>query len=101
MLSDRTLQSQHNGGNKMMDWYDHGGMNGSWMIFMGIFWVIIIGLGFWFVTRLTQRDKTNGSKETPRQILDRRFASGEIDASEYAKARRLIDGHSIESDKIQ
>jgi len=85
----------------MMDWYDHGGMNGSWMVFMGIFWLLIIGLGIWFVTRLTQRDKTSGSKETPRQILDRRFAEGEIDANDYAKARRLIEGHSIDSDKIQ
>ena len=101
MLLARILQSQRNGGIKMMDWYDQGGMNGSWMVFMWIFWVVIIGLGIWFVTRLTQRDKTSGSKETPRQILDRRFASGEIDASDYAKARRLIDGHSIDSDKIQ
>ena len=84
-----------------MDWYDNTGMNGNWMIFMGIFWVIVIGLGIWFVTRLTQRDKKSENKETPRQILDRRFASGEIDANDYAKARRLIDGHSIESDKLQ
>lgn len=98
MLLERTLQLQRNGGIKMMDWYDHGGMNGGWMVFMWIFWVIIIGLGIWFVTRLTQRDKTRGVQETPRQILDRRFAAGEIDASDYAKARRLIDGHSIDSD---
>ena len=83
-----------------MNWYDNGGMNGSWMIFMGLFWVIIIALGVWFVTRLTQGDRTSGQQETPRQILDRRFALGEIDASDYAKTRRLIDGHSIESDKI-
>lgn len=101
MLSKRTLQSQRNGGIKMMDWYDQGGMNGGWMVFMWIFWVIIIGLGIWFVTRLTQRDITSVGKETPRQILDRRFASGEIDEGDYAKARRLIDGHSIDSDKIQ
>jgi len=83
-----------------MNWYDNGGMNGSWMIFMGLFWVIIIALGVWFVTRLTQGDRTSRQQETPRQILDRRFALGEIDASDYAKTRRLIDGHSIESDKI-
>jgi len=46
----------------MMDWYDQGGMNGSWMVFMWIFWVIIIGLGIWFVTRLTQGDKTSISR---------------------------------------
>lgn len=85
----------------MMNWYDNGGMGGSWMIFMGLFWIIIIALGVWFVTRLTQGDRASGQQETPRQILDRRFALGEIDASDYAKTRRLIDGHSIESDKIQ
>ena len=30
--------------------------------------------------------------ETPVQILDRRFASGEIDAEEYKRARDLIGG---------
>ncbi|HEY2598680.1 MAG TPA: SHOCT domain-containing protein [Candidatus Dormibacteraeota bacterium] len=33
-----------------------------------------------------------GMRETPLQILDRRFAAGEIDAEEYKRARDLLTG---------
>jgi putative membrane protein len=33
-----------------------------------------------------------GARETPLQILDRRFAAGEIDAEEYKRARDLLSG---------
>lgn len=85
----------------MMNWYrgdGYGWMDGGGMLLMGLFWILIIGLGIWLVTFLTRRDKSMHSPkdETPRQILDRRFASGEIDAAAYAQARRLIDGHAPE-----
>lgn len=85
----------------MMNWFDNNGMSGGSMVFMSLFWIITIALGIWFVTWLTRGERTSVRQETPRQILDRRFALGEIDATDYAKARRLIDGHSIESDKVQ
>ncbi len=85
----------------MMNWFDNNGMSGSSMVFMSIFWIVIIGLGIWLVTWLTRGEKLGVRQETPRQILDLRLASGEIDANDYAKSRRLIDGHSIESDKVQ
>jgi uncharacterized membrane protein len=31
-------------------------------------------------------------RETPLQLLDRRFAAGEIDAEEYKRARDLLTG---------
>ncbi len=79
-----------------MNWYGDGTgwMNGAGMIFMGLFWILLIGLGIWLVTWLTQRDRPTEKQESPRQILDRRFASGEIDATAYAQARRLIDNRS-------
>ncbi|MBI3429226.1 MAG: hypothetical protein HY050_04075 [Actinobacteria bacterium] len=69
-------------------------MGGGGILWMALTWIIIIGLSIWFVTWLTRRDKSVERAETPRQILDRRLASGEIDATAYAQARRLIDGHS-------
>lgn len=33
-----------------------------------------------------------GARETPLEILDRRFASGEISADEYRQARDLLQG---------
>ena len=69
-------------------------MNGGGMLLMGLFWILIIGLGIWLVTWLNRRDKSVAlpKEESPRQILDRRLASGEIDAATYAQARKLIEG---------
>lgn len=87
-----------------MNWYGDGNgwMNGGGMIFMGLMWILIIGLGIWLVTWLTRKDKSIERQETPRQILDRRFATGEIDANAYAQARRLIEGgHSPDSSETK
>ncbi len=35
---------------------------------------------------------SQGSGQSPRDILDRRFASGEITAEEYQKSRDLLEG---------
>lgn len=91
---------------EMMNWYGrdgYGWMDGGGMLVMGLIWILIIGLGIWLVTWLTRRDKSGGMTkgETPRQILDRRFASGEIDATAYAQARRLIEGHAPGPDEIK
>jgi putative membrane protein len=90
----------------MMNWYrgdGYGWMDGGGMLVMGLLWILFVCLGIWLVTWLTRRDKTTAmpKDETPRQILDRRFASGEIDAAAYAQARRLIEGQAstIEENK--
>lgn len=76
-----------------MDWYRDGTgwMNGGGWVFMGLFWILLLGLGILLVTWLTRREKPAERQESPRQILDRRFTSGEIDPVTYAQARRLID----------
>lgn len=90
---------------EMMNWYrdGYGGMDGGGVLLMGLVWILIIGLGIWLVTWLTRRDKSAPmlKEETPRQILDRRFASGEIDATAYAQARRLIEGQSSGVDETK
>jgi len=63
---------------------------GPWAwIFMGLFWVVIAGLIVWAVTRLLPSGggSPRSGRETPEEILDRRFALGEIDAETYRKAR--------------
>lgn len=77
----------------MLNWYEDGisWMSGGGIAFMALFWVLIIALGIWLVTWLTRREKPDQIQESPRQILDRRFASGEIDCTAYAQARRLFD----------
>ena len=87
----------------MMNWYrnGYGWTDGGGMILMAVIWILIIGLGIWLVTWLTRRDKSVPRQETPRQILDRRLAAGEIDAAAYAQARRLIEGHSSDVSEIK
>ena len=79
-------------------WNDNGTwMTGFGMVLMVLVWGGLIGLAVWAVSRLSRGNQAAPtSAETPRQILDRRFASGEIDAEEYAAARRVLEGRSIE-----
>ncbi|WP_369391105.1 SHOCT domain-containing protein [Streptomyces sp. CG1] len=80
--------------------YGHGGW--IWMAFLPLLWIAVIGLVVWVVVRLTRRPAGRGDgtergwlpgetpRETPEEILDRRFASGEIDADAYHEARRHL-----------
>jgi putative membrane protein len=79
--------------------YWNGGW--AWMAFMPLLWIALIGLVVWAVVRLTQhpagrgdsRDGREPTRETPEETLDRRFASGEIDADTYTKARERLAAH--------
>ncbi len=69
---------------------------GGW-IAMAIFWVALLGLIIWLVTRAfrpaTNRSESrgdNGSQETADQVLDRRFAAGEIDDPTYHRMREAL-----------
>jgi putative membrane protein len=82
----------------MMGWYG-GGLNGvapfMW-VGMGLFWIVLIGLVVFLVVRLLPGGGTSspqppavgaGPAESAEQILDRMFATGEIDEQTY-RARR-------------
>ena len=64
---------------------------GGW-IAMSVFWIALLALVVWGVTRVLptggQRpDASTARAETPEEILDRRFAVGEIDAETYQRMR--------------
>ena len=65
-----------------------------WLSFVASFILIIIaGLTAFFLLRgRPHRLSPTPLGETPRQILDRRFAAGEIDADEYKRSRELLGG---------
>ncbi|KOV56878.1 hypothetical protein ADK64_40815 [Streptomyces sp. MMG1121] len=83
--------------------YRHGGW--VWMAFMPLLWIVLIGLVVWAVVHLTRRPsgRNDGTdrrwmsgetpRETPEEILDRRFASGEIDADAYHDAHKHLAVH--------
>jgi putative membrane protein len=64
------------------------GMGPAGWIFMGLFWVAAIALVVWAVVALLPGTRTGGSdrRETPQEILERRFALGELDAEQYRRA---------------
>jgi len=79
----------------------HGfyGGHGYYDVGMGIFFIILMAFGIWALIRAIRNNKksntaTNSAesfgKETPRAILDRRFANGEINAEEYQRAKELL-----------
>jgi putative membrane protein len=76
----------------MMGWYG-GGMGLAAWLFMGTFWVALLALIVWLVVRLLpsgSRPAPGGSVESPEDILDRRFARGEIDEETYAAQRAVL-----------
>jgi putative membrane protein len=68
------------------------GMGTAGWIFMVLFWVVVIGLVVWAVVTLTpgSRSDARARAETPQEILDRRFALGELDAEEYRRAHEEL-----------
>jgi putative membrane protein len=76
----------------MMGWYNHGMGFGAWL-FMGGFWLVLLALIVWLVVKLlpTRQPPNAGPPvETPEDILDRRFARGEIDEQTYTSARAAL-----------
>lgn len=70
------------------------GMGPVAWVFMGLFWIVVVGLVVWGVVTLLpgSRSPARGRPESPEEILDRRFALGELDAEEYRQARDELAG---------
>ncbi len=78
----------------MMGWYwgDWGAQAFVGMGVMLLFWGSLIWLVVWAVVRTTRAEPArSASTESARAILDRRLASGEIGADEYASTRRTLE----------
>ncbi|HEX2144690.1 MAG TPA: SHOCT domain-containing protein [Glycomyces sp.] len=75
-----------------------------WGLLNLLFWAAIFGLAIWAVLRLSRSSPQprppvgpagpgfHPHRESPREILDRRFASGEIDAHTYEDMRARLEG---------
>lgn len=88
----------------MMGWYDDGASYG-WMIAMMLGWAVLIAVAVWAVVALTRRSDRAGAGSAPpppptaRQVLDGRFAAGEISQQEYIEARRILEGGTLPADR--
>ena len=81
------------------DTWMHGDWGWGWMalmmVMMLLFWGAIIAAIVWLLRgaswSATPREG-GASKETPAEILDRRFAEGEISEDDYRARRELLAG---------
>jgi putative membrane protein len=76
----------------MMGWYG-GGMGALGLLGMGLFWLILLGLIVWLVTRLlpaSSEQPTRTTGESAVEILDRRMANGEIDTEAWQAQRAAL-----------
>lgn len=66
---------------------------GPWGMIIGIiFWALVICGIFYLISRLAKRlSEEFRREETPLVILKRRYASGEIDAEEFARRKRDLE----------
>ena len=72
---------------------------GGWVL-MAFFWIAVVALIVWLVARLTPASAgssvaTPERSETPREILDRRLASGELDPETYEQLREQLDSRPL------
>lgn len=70
-----------------------------WMTLTSLVWIALIAAVVWAVARLVRPDgrpvghrPAGQSRETPQEILDRRYALGEIDDDAYRAARAVLSG---------
>lgn len=66
------------------------------MFGMVLFWVLIV-MGIVWLARGAPTGPTGTRTETPLQLLDRRFAAGEITADEYSERREVLIGRARQS----
>lgn len=72
-----------------------GGMGWGGMIGMVLFWIVLIAAIVWAVSRLLPGRQVHSGpaqpgQEKPEDILDRRYARGEIDLETYQAQRAAL-----------
>jgi putative membrane protein len=83
----------------LADTWMHGGWGWGWMtlmmVVMVLFWGAVIFGIFWLIRGSVRgkwgRSETPVNKESPVEILDRRFAEGAITAKDYQARREVLD----------
>ncbi len=77
----------------MWDWMGHGGFGwGIGLLVMALFWLLFAALLVWVIRavwdRSAAREGPRGKAESPLEILQRRYARGEIDRAEFEEKRK-------------
>ena len=69
------------------------GWTGGWagMVWMILFWVAILAVVYLIVRSLGSSEARAGRARDAMEILDERFARGEISEDEYTSRRRVLE----------
>ena len=79
------------------------GMGAGGWVLMTVFWIVLVAFIVWAIVRLVPsrtddvrepRLPAAAPPEAPREILDRRLASGEIDVETYSELRSKLSSPS-------
>lgn len=77
-------------------WGMHGDVGAGWMIvmmiFMVLFWALVILGIVWLVRGFSVGGWSRERKETPSEILERRFAEGAISVEDYTQRKDVLAG---------
>lgn len=68
-----------------------GSMMGGMGIFPVVFWILIL-VGVYFIIKSVSANKTNND-ETPLDIINKRYAKGEIDSETYQRMKNELNGN--------
>ena len=68
------------------------GSGGWWMMLMPLALISLIALVVWVAVWLNSANRAETPRETPLEILTRRYAQGEIDDAAFATARSRLTG---------
>ena len=86
-------------------WGMHGDVGAGWwivmMVAMLLFWGAVIFGVVWLIRGIARGGSAPGerhvSKESPVEILQRRFAEGEISAEDYRARREVLEGGTAQA----
>jgi Predicted membrane protein len=65
--------------------YGYGGM------FMGILFLIALGVAIYFIIQTSKKSATGQGQETPVDILKKRYAKGEITKEEFDRMKKELE----------
>ena len=65
--------------------YGFGGM------FMGILFLIALGVAIYFIIQTSKKNATGQAQETPLDILKKRYAQGEITKEEFDRMKKELE----------
>jgi putative membrane protein len=91
------LQSGPDGGGPPWAGHDGGGFWGPWMLIPFLFWIGLLALITWILTRLFPRrrggnEEARSPRDAAEEILRERFARGEVSEGEYLRALEILRG---------